>query len=117
MSGRAYQAWDRSQRRAAPFAGLRLFERTSDRYRFSLASRHYPHLLCWQWLLEWQFTKPGERRFFCRYHSMFGGWTLGLLWLGRIYYKRQNYDDMPALGPKGRGGRIARGDSIREPQA
>jgi hypothetical protein len=43
-------AWSNAHKRRNPFAGLRFFHRQGN--RLTIASRHWPHLLCWDWLLD-----------------------------------------------------------------
>lgn len=95
----AFEAWDRAHRRARPFAGLCFFKRSSSR-SIIIVSRHWPHLLCWQWLLDWKPYKADERRQWLAFYSRPNTWTLHIARLGYLYFKRQNYDRMAALGPR-----------------
>ena len=103
----AFDAWDRAKRRANPIAGLRFFQSTSSGRCVNVASRHWPHLLCWQWLLTWSPPAPDGPRFWFKFFPAYGDgvprWTLHLLRLGYLHFQRQNYDRMAALGPAGRG--------------
>lgn len=99
---RIFDAWDDEQRRQRGFwAGLRLFSNLGKRHIY-IASRHWPHLLCWQWiltldilpfrprLLEFKKLGPGAN----------GGlsWSFRFLWLFSLCYRRQASDRIPALG-------------------
>jgi hypothetical protein len=101
---RAFDDWDRSRRARNVFAGLKLFYSTSDGRIINLASRHWPHLLCWQWIVSWCRPFPGYEQQFFKLHregpGLSGGEsvTLHLLWLGYIHYRRQASDRMAALG-------------------
>jgi hypothetical protein len=101
---REFDAWDRAHRARNIFAGLRLFYGTSDGRIINLASRHWPHLLCWQWIVSWCRPFPGYQRQFFRLHregpGAAGGesLTLHLFWLGYLHYSRQASDRIAALG-------------------
>lgn len=99
----AFIEWDKSKRRElGPFAGLSLFRRTSSKRTFNVASRHWPHLVCWQWILSWSLP-AGKRFFFRRFSGPGDCWTLHLLWCGYLHFQRQSYDRIAALGPLGDG--------------
>lgn len=64
----AFDAWDREQRRKLGWrAGLRFWKKTNIPGSRVLISRHWPHLLCWQWSVwvgRYQgLEKDGHRRF------------------------------------------------------
>ena len=94
----AFEAWDRKQRRARPFAGLAFFRPASDASTI-IASRHWPHLLCWQWLLSWKPYRADETRRWLKLYRDTDTWTLHVARLGFLYFKRQRYDRMAARGP------------------
>jgi hypothetical protein len=96
----AFEKWSAEQKRKlGPFAGLKMFRRTSGR-SVIIISRHWPHLLCWQWLLDWAPYKADEKRRLFAFFSDTNTWTLHLAWIGYLYFKRQSYDRMAALGPR-----------------
>lgn len=103
----AFDAWDRAKRKSNPWAGLKFFEQTNDRRSFNVAARHWPHLLCWQWLLIWSRPAPDGPRYGFKFYPARGEsvprWTLHLLWMGYLHFQRQNYDRIAALGPAGEG--------------
>lgn len=48
----AFDAWDRAQRKRLGWrAGLRAWSKTNVARRRNLLSRHWPHKLCWDWLV------------------------------------------------------------------
>ena len=98
----AFEAWDREKRRSRPFAGLKFGERCSDG-SINLAARHWPHLLCWQWVLNWKLYRADERRHLLAFYRYADSWTLHLMRCGRLNFQRQDYDRMAALGPLGEG--------------
>ncbi|MFN4296785.1 MAG: hypothetical protein ACK4FB_08075 [Brevundimonas sp.] len=99
----AFDAWDDAMRGRNVFAGLHLFRRTSCARTVNLACRHWPHLLCWQWILAldvrphrpmlWHFHRSGP--------GAMGGesWTLRFLWLFCLRYQRQASDRITQPGP------------------
>ena len=94
------RAWSkREKRRQGWRAGLRLLSRIND-HRFTIASRHWPHLLCWSWLLEWHRHRvgyDGRRRLFgFRYSRVAGQVSCKLLWLGRVHFSWQTYPPTPS---------------------
>jgi hypothetical protein len=96
----AFEAWSERQKRVlGPFAGLKVFSRTSGG-SLIIVSRHWPHLLCWQWLLDWVPYRTDERRRWFALYRQPNSWTLHLARLGYLYFKRQSYDRMAALGPR-----------------
>lgn len=99
---RDFDAWDDERRREAGFfAGLRLFKMTGRRFR--IACRHWPHLLCWQWILAVDFMPFRGRALEFRRSGpgAAGGlhWSLRFLWLFSLDYQRQGSDRIAALGP------------------
>ena len=82
------------KREMGPFAGLHFFERSG--HSIAIVYRHWPHLLCWSWALNWSsYRGPVVRRFFSlRRVWDDGGWYLDLLWLGRLDFLTQDYDWM-----------------------
>jgi hypothetical protein len=97
----AFEKWSADQKRKlGPFAGLKMFSRTSGR-SIIIVSRHWPHLLCWQWLLDWVPYKADEKRRLFAFYRHTNTWTMHLAGLGYLYFKRQSYDRMAALGPLG----------------
>lgn len=99
----AFDAWDDARRARNVLAGLHFFRRTSCRRTFNLACRHWPHLLCWQWILSVDF-RPHTPALFAFHRSgpgAMGGesWTLRALWLFCLHYKRQASDRIATSGP------------------
>lgn len=107
---RDFDRWDRGMRRQfGLFAGLMFFHRTNSKRSFNLIVRHWPHLLCWQWVLAFNVAVADEGRHFFRFcgmtrPSIHGGqsWTLHLFWIGYLHYQRQASDRIAAMGPIGR---------------
>lgn len=104
-----FHRWSEGWKRSMGFlAGLKVLEWRKDSYgdpprrswALTIAARHWPHLLCWQWFLELrpQRGMPWERRHFFSFHPTYGerGWTLRVLWLLQLYYATQRYDWMVA---------------------
>lgn len=91
---RDYKAWSLAwKRRLGWRAGLSFWRRDSAG-GLTIASRHWPHLLCWSWLVSWQRVPLGFRLGPWRFsRTMFG------LAFGRrqIVLHRQRYDYMPAV--------------------
>lgn len=57
----SWQAWDHQRRKElGPFAGLAFFHRTSNRRSFNLVARHWPHRLCWDWLISMDLWAPKQ---------------------------------------------------------
>ena len=112
----AFDAWSRAQRRRHGWrAGLTFFRRTSDRRRIQIATRHWPHLVCWSWGLDFA---RGQ-------HFGWRAWTPGLTWSSRHVSLRlgfnteiclawQGYGWMPAVNLKSLAPRIRwnRGNGI-----
>lgn len=98
---KAFDAWDNQHRQSNQLAGLRLLFGHS-RGSIILACRHWPHLLCWQWMLrlEWRPTKRVLFKFWRQGPGLAGGymWVLSFLWLGALVYHRQASDRIAALG-------------------
>lgn len=107
-----FDAWDRHMRRHQGWgAGLSFWKRDSGG-GLIIAARHWPHLLCWQWLLTWQ--ARGSKREFFRVWKLgpgaAGGLHVGLrlFWLGQLVYQRQasdriasfSYPDAPRVYPR-----------------
>lgn len=74
-----------------PFAGLTFWTRDSAGRRM-IASRHYPHLLCWSWSL--RVIKPNRAHGAHHdggvhlYRTNFGGWfVVGCFWLDWQKYR------------------------------
>lgn len=98
---RPFMAWDAAWRKKLGFfAGLRFFQRTSDRRSCTIASRHWPHKLCWDWSLSWTWAVG-------RYYYPEWRWRwsfsrrrihIGLL-IGHFDFQSQGYGYMRALGP------------------
>lgn len=64
----------------------------------TIACRHWPHLLCWQWLLEFRLQRgaPYEYRRLCAFIHRPRHWSLRLLWLFDLHWASQGYDYMAA---------------------
>lgn len=93
----AFDAWDAAMKRRLGWrAGLDFGRKRDSGGGWTLASRHWPHKLCWDWFICWQprgALADGERRvgvIYCYRH-------LAIL-LGRasIAYHWQDYGDMVA---------------------
>jgi hypothetical protein len=85
-----FDAWDkRMKRKCGFFAGLRFFEGRIDS-GLTIAYRHWPHKLCWDWLVRIHTVRPkydGKRRFlFWHRQSLRGGqlwlwfWCISWVW-------------------------------------
>jgi hypothetical protein len=85
--------WSLRKKLRHPFAGLRWFTRDSGG-GLNIVSRHWPHMLCWSWLLSWHWPdrRKGEgsrwRPFVYRHNG--GGWASA----GPFRLHWQNYDWM-----------------------
>lgn len=102
-----FERWSEGWKQRLGFgAGLTVMEWRKDYYgepsrkswALMIAARHWPHLLCWQWLLELrpQRGMPWEHRHFCSFHSYNGNWTLRVLWLLQLHWASQSSDWMVA---------------------
>lgn len=100
----AFDAWDTNHRKAAGFfAGLGILPKVT-RSTVYLAWRHWPHLLCWQWIFTWNWSGH-DRRFFRVWKSgpgVAGGLhiVVRLFWLGYFSFQRQASDRIPNTGPR-----------------
>lgn len=98
-----FRRWSFRQKLSNPFAGLRV------RWNGGLPSlsRHWPHLLCWSWLLalhhqrKWNpLDKPALLRATFRRNGQWV-WKVAFLWRWVLVYGSQPHDEwMPALGPR-----------------
>lgn len=99
--------WSEGWKRRLGFtAGLTLLELRKDHYgdpprkswALMIASRHWPHLLCWQWLLQLrpQRGMPWEKRRFFHFYRSHSQWTLRALWLLDLHWHVQHSDWMVA---------------------
>lgn len=100
-----FDAWDRGMRkRLGFFAGLIFFQRhgSDNRTAWTVAARHWPHKLCWDWCVHWTPWKEhydGPRRlraWLPSYNS-----TGIECWFGRLSLAWQHYDHMANVGPIG----------------
>lgn len=97
----AWDRWDADQRRRLGFwAGLSGPGRTNTTRHWNLAARHWPHRLCWSWVVWASVASRGDRwarmglHFTRRYRSgqiTFGPLAVGLSW--------QDSDWMVGCGP------------------
>lgn len=55
---REWALWSFLRKCRNPFAGLYGFSRTNTPGYFLIASRHWPHLLCWSWSLTFTTERP-----------------------------------------------------------
>ena len=95
VNGDQIAAWSRRWKKSLGWrSGLRFFKKTNERFCYSIASRHWPHLLCWQWFLCCGWNK--RRAAVLLYGK--SGWEVAVFG-PYIRYSRQNYDHMPATGP------------------
>lgn len=104
-----FDAWDnRMRKQLGFFAGLSFFERHNPTKRpkrtWTLAARHWPHLLCWDWTVWWQpycdKHWDGDRRLKLRWAPQYG--SVGIdLWFGHLSLHWQNYGHMAVSGPMG----------------
>lgn len=84
--------WSFLRKLRNPFAGLAFFTRCSDG-GLNIVSRHWPHHLCWSWLIDFRWQPPSKWRI--------GGYTNSggsFHCVGPFALRRQNYDYMTALG-------------------
>lgn len=92
-------AWSRRQKLRRPWAGLHGPRRDSGG-GLTLLSRHWPHLLCWSWLIAWQPRRADFGRKLC--------WRIGKLPhnhvfdLGPFVVRWQTYGVMVSTAPKWR---------------
>ena len=93
----AFDRWDAEQRRkAGPLAGLRFHWNHGPHL-----SRHWPHLLCWQWMIRYEPPRYKGKPGFWRFGpGAAGGDMIGLRLplLGAIVYQRQASDRIAAFG-------------------
>lgn len=94
---RAFEAWDRGwKRRLGPTAGLAFWTRTNTPGCWNLVSRHWPHKLCWDWLVS---LSVRQRRndtplgLLFSLHRRYRYASLTLLWVN-LYLTWQNDDWM-----------------------
>lgn len=81
--------WSFRRKLRNPFAGLVFFERVNDG-SLNIVSRHWPHLLCWSWLLNWDGRRPWRWIPGCHFRT--AQWA-------RFFFTWQHYDYMVGLGP------------------
>lgn len=56
-----WEKWDRAWRdRLGWRAGLSVFRKTSGDRHWNLLSRHWPHRLCWSWIISASLPRSGE---------------------------------------------------------
>lgn len=67
-------------------------------WTLTVASRHWPHLLCWQWLLHFRLQRgmPFEHRRFWQLSGYGRSWSFRWLWLFDLHWASQGYDAMVA---------------------
>lgn len=102
-----FDAWDRAMRKRLGFwAGLSFLQRhgTEKRATITIAARHWPHKLCWDWCIHWSPYRRGfdgqrQVRFWLK--PSIGNSIGAALWFGRITLSWQHYDHMPVSGPMG----------------
>lgn len=92
LSKEALEGYRRSEyfkRYLKPWAGLSIGLSQCSKPSITI-SRHWPHLLCWDWSIWISRVTPGYRKFFnfTRHHQ---GWSIQLLWLVSISYNWQDY--------------------------
>lgn len=81
-----FDAWDRACRKQLGWrAGLRFFRKSNTERSWVLASRHWPHLLCWSW-------------------SLWGGFRRSAYWdgprrLGLVVSRKYRFVEIDFLGP------------------
>lgn len=86
-------AWSRWKKLRRPFGGLHFFYRHSNG-ALCIASRHWPHLLCWSWVFVYDpCIRRGDGPFYCRYDHNSGGFIR----VGPYTYTWQNYDWMVGM--------------------
>jgi hypothetical protein len=113
----AFDRWDAAQRRKHGFfAGLRFFCRANEPLNWLVASRHWPHKLCWDWSIT-----AGIRRPKYDGHPMRISFVLSrkyrsidvALILFKFHAAWQNYGYMPNSGPdKQEAPRLIRGNHL-----
>lgn len=56
-----WQDWDQRRRKElGPLSGLAFFSRTSSPRTFNVLSMHWPHRLCWDWLIAMEIWSPKQ---------------------------------------------------------
>lgn len=102
-----FDAWDYALRcKLGFFTGLKFFQRHSSQSRtaWTVAARHWPHKLCWDWCIHWtpwseHYDGPHRLRVWLpRYGS-----TGFECWFGRLHLSWQDDGWMGAVGPLGVG--------------
>jgi hypothetical protein len=95
-----FEQWDRAWRkRLGFFDGLHFFRRTNSANCINIAARHWPHKLCWDWILSWTWAigpyyyPPWRWQW-----SLDHGINIGLI-IGHFRFQRQDCGHMAALGP------------------
>lgn len=80
--------WSFRQKLKNPFAGLRGLRRYDNSRAYCIVSRHWPHLLCWSWLIQFQWPDGGKSGLHHKWgihkrvHPNGGGWfVIGPFWL------------------------------------
>jgi hypothetical protein len=68
-----FNQWNLEQKKKNRFAGLCFFKKTQQEGDWIIASRHWPHLLCWSWGIH--FYGYFQTR---RYHPKLGYWSNGM---------------------------------------
>lgn len=101
----AFDAWsNRKKRELGPFAGLHFNRMIPPTIGWAF-SRHWPHLLCWQWSLWVTVNRPlydGPPRFWWSPgYAGNGKWRLKLWWV-EISWHTQNYDRIANTGRRWR---------------
>ena len=84
----------RELRKQNRWKGIKWFTKTNSSGYYNLVSRHYPHQLCWSWILSLHFKGYGHRLFRLvvsrRFQSKF---MLDVLWV-RLSLLKQDSDWM-----------------------
>lgn len=67
-------------------------------WTLTVAARHWPHLLCWQWHLSFRMQRGRryEYRRLCHFWRHGRQWTFAWLWLFHLHWASQGYDCMVA---------------------
>lgn len=95
-----WEAWDRSWRKRLGWrAGLNFWSKTNQDGARVLISRHWPHRLCWSWMVWVSRNRPGYEKnriglVVVRPYRVFNL----MLWKWRVSFHWQDSDYMVGLG-------------------